>query len=683
MHTQKDVGQTSIHDKSVIPTDCLKKNQDKILQLFKESMRQSISAIDSMPSNSVLGLHPRLLKYLRQSLDMGEFHLDLESLVIGIAKEHGARRSRFPSYGLGHIMKEYGILRRVIFAVLQEEKPLAKHDSEIIQECIQTALEHAAAEFQRLKDEPKPATEPIESRKILAEQESGLRLLINSLPQMVWTARPDGSVDWYNDWWYEYTGVDRSAFRHEQELSIHPIDLEPTRKIWKAALEAGESFEMQFRCRRKKDGQYRWHLGRGVPLREKTGKSLLWIGTNTDIHNLKILMEELQHAKEEAERSNVAKGSFLANMSHEIRTPLGAIIGFVDLLKGESLSHQERGQILDIMSRNGQSLTRIINDILDLAKVESGKMDIEKRDFSFPELLEEVVDLFSDQTQSKGIYLRLNIQSGVPGSIFSDQTRLRQILINIVGNAIKFTHEGGVTIDVHAAPEKKDRLCFTVKIRDTGIGISPKQKARLFQPFMQADSSTTRNFGGTGLGLALSKRLANALDGDIRLDAAEDVGGATFVITFLASIAPDFNGKLSGQLKTITPSIWGELPLHGLKILLADDAIDNQYLTQKLLSSKGAVVDLASNGIEALRMGLKNDYDLVLMDVQMPDMDGYEATRLLRKAGFDRPIIALTAHAMAEERTKSRNMGCDGHLTKPLNQANLVETIRQHVPKDS
>ncbi|RZI54004.1 MAG: response regulator, partial [Pseudomonas sp.] len=305
--------------------------------------------------------------------------------------------------------------------------------------------------------------------------------------------------------------------------------------------------------------------------------------------------------------------------------------------------------------------------------------------------IDEVMDLFRERTRSQGIFLRARIGKDVPDRIVSDPTRLRQILINIVGNAVKFTQTGGVTIEVEALVFEEAGLCFAVRVTDTGRGMTREQANKLFQPFTQADSSTTREFGGTGLGLVLSRRLANALNGEIEIEACEPTRGCTFLVTFKAELAevvthPAFSIPAAGITNLAGDSLSKStskaiLRLQDVRILVADDSVDNVYLVQRLLSKHGAIVMTANNGADAFRSGIKNQPDLILMDIQMPEMDGYEATRALREAGYNRPIIALTAHAMAEERARTVAAGCSGHLTKPLNNAELLDMIEQFAGK--
>ena len=394
----------------------------------------------------------------------------------------------------------------------------------------------------------------------------------------------------------------------------------------------------------------------------------------------------LRVAKEAAEIASATKSSFLANMSHEIRTPLGAIIGFSELLlRDPNLPVVDREHYLNTVIRNSKALTRLIDDILDLAKVEAGKLVVEEISFSLHDLLMEVVDLFKDSAKQKAIYLRLTVDQTVPDTLYSDPSRLRQILINLVGNAIKFTSIGGVRIHLTSAPVQSSQAEIRIEIRDTGIGLSEEQKSKLFAAFVQADVSTTRKFGGTGLGLALSQRLAGALGGEIRIDEYQEGEGCTFTFVFIANLKDA--GQTQRQSSTHpagspalpnSPARDARLPkLEGVNILLAEDSPDNQLLFQRMLNREGARVAVASDGREAVDIAFTQNFDVILMDIQMPKMDGYEAIKHLRQKGYTGAIFALTAHAMAEERLKTRAAGFDNHLTKPLDQAELIGAIQR------
>ncbi|RZA16634.1 MAG: response regulator, partial [Proteobacteria bacterium] len=362
----------------------------------------------------------------------------------------------------------------------------------------------------------------------------------------------------------------------------------------------------------------------------------------------------------------------------EIRTPLGAILGFTDLLRDPGISAEEKMGYLDIISRNGKSLTRVIDDILDLSKVEAGHLEIEKTPFCMPDVLSEIVSLFSETVKAKDLYLTLTIDSNVPGTVLSDPARLRQILINIIGNAVKFTSVGGIKVKVESSPIGDRTAKIIISVSDTGPGLMRSQQKKLFQPFTQADNTTTRKFGGTGLGLALSRRLAQAMGGNIGISACKIRRGCTFQISIEVGLPEGLAVAMSLSTPTIAASLQPKVLSHA-RVLLVEDAVDNQVLIKRILTKNGAEVDLASNGLEGMQKALdgKGKYTIVLMDIQMPIMDGYEAIRKLRASGYRGPVFALTAHAMAEERKKTQAAGYDGHLTKPLDTDVLIQTVRK------
>ena len=399
-----------------------------------------------------------------------------------------------------------------------------------------------------------------------------------------------------------------------------------------------------------------------------------------EISRQAIQAKAFEEAKVEAERSNKAKSAFLANMSHEIRTPLGAIMGFVGLLKDKELSDEEILNYHAIIERNSHHLLRIIDDILDLAKVEAGKIVIEKIEFSLLEFLGEFSSLAGIKAREKGIAFEFRPETLVPEIVISDPTRLRQVLSNIVSNAIKFTEKGSVKFRVKY---NNQRLHFIVK--DTGRGISPVQRVALFQAFSQADSSTTRKFGGTGLGLVLTKKIAEAFGGDFDLTESEIGKGSVFEASIPITVPAQAKLVPLDKIE-VEPSSENHLDpyqvdLKSLEILLVEDSPDNQYLVQKMLSKTGTKIVTANDGAEGVKLALSHPYDIILMDIQMPVMDGHEAVRTLRSQGYARPIVALTAHAMKEEREHAVLSGFSHFLTKPINRNNLIDLLEMlHSP---
>jgi len=395
---------------------------------------------------------------------------------------------------------------------------------------------------------------------------------------------------------------------------------------------------------------------------------------------------QLRDARDAAETASRSKSAFLANMSHEIRTPMTAILGFTDLLLEDDTEDAHRHEHLTAVKRNGQHLLSIINDILDISKIEAGKMTLEAVPTDPAGILEDSLKMMRPRAAGKNISLDCQFQTPIPRSFSCDPVRFRQILLNLIGNAVKFTQVGGVTVRMAfdaAAPEGAQ---LRIAVEDTGIGIFPDQMPRLFQPFSQADSTMTRRFGGTGLGLVISQRLAAMLGGSIT--ASGDPGkGTTFTLTIRV---PDAKVELvapTTQPQTIpaaSPKPASAAPLTGVRILLAEDGPDNQRLISFHLTKAGASVTIVDNGLKAVQaLTIAGDttspardpspFDLVLMDMQMPDMDGYTAAAKLRQLSCRTPIIALTAHAMAGDREKCQRAGCDDYATKPVERAALID----------
>ncbi|MNJ92705.1 Aerobic respiration control sensor protein ArcB [compost metagenome] len=370
--------------------------------------------------------------------------------------------------------------------------------------------------------------------------------------------------------------------------------------------------------------------------------------------------------RHQAETANRVKSLFLANMSHEIRTPLSAIMGFADLLKDPQLSASEREQYVGIIQRTGESLTKIINEILDLSKVEAGHLEVEKSSFTLSTLMNEIHESMVKKAYGKSVQVDFTRRGFIPENIYSDPTRLKQILCSIIGNAIKFTEKGVVKVTYEAS---ETQLKFTIK--DSGTGIPEHQRDQLFQLFTQLDGSISRKYEGTGLGLVLSKKLAQLLGGDVTLQESTSGVGSTFVVSIALDRSPYENS--SDEIKRQIEN--NDLPLNNVSILLIDDVEDNRLLINRVLSRRGASVALAANGFEGVQKALENDYDIILMDIQMPVMDGYTATRKLREAGYKKPIIALTAHAMKDDRERCLNAGCTDYLTKPIKVDHLIKIL--------
>ncbi len=392
---------------------------------------------------------------------------------------------------------------------------------------------------------------------------------------------------------------------------------------------------------------------------------------------LQFHMKEVEGLRIAAEAATLAKSQFLANMSHEIRTPLAAVMGFADLIARGSVSPQEMDECSSSIHRNGDLLMRIIDDILDLSKIEANRIEMEMKPNLLEEILDDVDAALSLKAREKSLQLYFNKQVDSNQYYNFDPVRMKQILFNIIGNAIKFTKKtnGQVLVNTQIGKVSNilDRITFTVK--NEGVGFSEGQASRLFQPFGQADPSIKREYGGSGLGLVISRQLARAMGGDIVVISSEVDVGTVIEVSVVLERAKPVNA-VNKKPAALTGS---EKDLKDKKILIVDDARDNLVLLEMFLRGTEANLTMATNGLDAFELCKANAYDMVLMDIQMPKMDGHEATKAIRGLGQKMPIIALTAHGTKNEHEKSRLAGCNESITKPFSQPNLLKTLKSYL----
>ena len=452
---------------------------------------------------------------------------------------------------------------------------------------------------------------------------------------------------------------------------IHPDDKESTiKEMEKLALgQVVMNFENRYR---RKDGSYILISWKSTV---NTEDGLIY-ATATDITNKREIEEREIKSKIEMEKAR-AKDTFLANMSHEIRTPLNAIIGFNDLLKGTNLDHEQRGHV-EIIGSALKNLNVIINDILDFSKLESGKLDLEKRPFSIEALIKRVVDMHIDRAKSKNIKLLLSYDTDTPRFVVGDETRLSQILINLLSNAVKFTSKGKIEVKVVAViNEENANIQFSVQ--DTGIGIDSSKLNMVFERFTQAEDYTTRMYGGTGLGLNIVKSLVELQGGELKVKSKLGEGSE-----FSFEIVYPISDEGPAELELEHNQGQSLKPLDNLKILLVEDNEHNQILAKAYLERNGAIVEIEGNGSLGVKAIEHNKYDLVLMDIQMPVMDGLEATKIIRNKLKNKiPIIGCSAHALESEKNRCKNSGMDDYITKPYSEFDLIHACSKYATTTS
>ena len=523
----------------------------------------------------------------------------------------------------------------------------------------------------------------------MTPDEFDFRDLAENLQILCWITDSEGYIVWYNRRWYEYTGTTPAEMEGWGWQSVHdPLELPRVLAGWRSSIATGAPFEMVFPLR-SSAGEFRPFLTRVVPTRDASGAITAWYGVNTDISEQTIAESELRDrrlaearlieanaaadlARADAERASIAKSDFLASMSHEIRTPLNAIIGFTDLLLEEHRGLPTLAHRLTLIQQSGTALLTVVNDILDFSKIEAGQIEIEKAPFSPHTLVDNVASMLAALAEHKGIALDRSIDPALPPVLIGDEVRLKQIVLNLVNNAIKFTERGSVRIAMKIDRVTYGAVGLRVSVADDGIGISDAQQKTLFRRFSQVDGSITRRFGGTGLGLAICKQLIELMGGEIGVESREGAG-ATFWFTVALAMAPP---------DSLVPAIVATAPTPpktpGVSILLVEDVEVNQDLAKAVLERMGHTVDIASDGEEAVAKVFAADYDLVLMDVQMPVMDGVTATRTIRASGHRNatiPIVAMTANVLPQQIAALREAGMEDHVGKPFKAAGLAAVI--------
>jgi PAS domain S-box-containing protein len=606
----------------------------------------------------------------------GALSTDKATAMINFATEQGAHQFEWQHSRSDGEPLEVNVLLTLIDLGGEEMLHAALND-------VTQAKKNAAelAEYRRhLEELVARRTEALEAanEKIRAS-ESRLALALDAANDAIWdwdiaTGTVYSSPAYYRMLGYEpgeFTGTLGNLFFDRLQPHEKPGVLARVTQ----ALEAGQAaMELQLRA---KDGTYRWVFTRArVVERDEQGKPKRAAGTISDITARKEMELALLEAKELAEAANVAKSSFLANMSHEIRTPMNAILGFTQLLELE-LDEPEALQKLDRIHAAARHLLGIIDDILDFSKIEAERLSLLDENLDVVALMQEVHGMLAERAAVKNLYLRIEPEPTLQGvALLGDSMRIRQVLLNFVGNAVKFTAQGGVILRARIEADNPEDLLLRFEVHDTGIGLSDAEQSRLFLPFEQVQSGNTRVYGGTGLGLAISRRIARLMGGDCGVTSTEGTGSLFWFTVRLR------HGRIA---VTESSRSAGREPRRGANVLLVEDNEVNQLMARAMLGRFGLVVDVANDGAEAVEKVRHGNYDVVLMDLQMPVMDGLEATRAIRclERGHTVPIIAMTASAFAADRQACIEAGMNGHVAKPVQMERLRSTLAEWLPEVS
>lgn len=510
------------------------------------------------------------------------------------------------------------------------------------------------------------------ARDELEKSEQRWKFALNSSKDGVWDWNLTDNTIYFSPMWKEMLGYKDEEIKNtfsEWEKMMHPDDKKKAEEeIVKHMTKQTDYYLLEHRLRQK-NGQYKWILARGKIIeRDNDGKPLRFIGTHTDIDPIKKVEEELIAAQEKAEKAAEAKSQFLSTMSHEIRTPINAVIGYSNILMINSSAVLNK-EYLENIHISANHLLSLVNNILEISKIESGKITFENREINLEKLVEENLSMISLAATEKGLLLKKGTIPALTKYLIGDPLRLRQVLSNLLGNAVKFTEKGFVELSVDIMEETAEYIILKFSVTDSGIGISPEKIESIFERFTQASTDTTRKYGGTGLGLTISKRIVNLLGGNLGVKSNLDKGSMFYFNLKFYKGAPI-------KKEEITDNTKNETPLTGLKALVVEDYILNTKIITTFLEMWGVVHAVAENGQEALNLMQKENFDAILMDLHMPVMDGYEATRQIRESGNPVHIMALTANDDFNSEKELKEKGFDSFTLKPIDTKELYKKLK-------
>lgn len=538
-----------------------------------------------------------------------------------------------------------------------------------------TGLTVAAINFTSLK----------ESEKALRESEEKLKAITDTMPQIVWSTRADGYHDYFNERWYEYTGMPRTGDQgFNWKDYLHPDDFERAQKVWNRSLETGEIYEIEYRFRRAADGEYRWFIGRAVPIKDQDGNITRWFGTCTDVDDQYRMMKEREEllesertARAEAERAVRQKDEFVATLSHELRAPLNAILGWTQIIKKSEPEDPTLQKGLTVIERNVRTQEQLISDLFDMNRIVAGKMRLDIGQVDISQVIENATESISHAAAAKNIQVQTLIDSSTV-NILGDKERLQQVFWNLLSNAVKFTPKNG-HINVLV---KRVESHLQITVADDGEGIEPEFLAFMFDRYRQADGTTTRKHGGLGIGLSIVKNIIELHGGRIAVASEGKGKGTTFIVRL--PIASALRTMFDGT-DVLQSDVVFEERLTDVSILVVDDEADSRELVERILTQYNARVILAGSVDEAIEKFKREKPHIIISDIGMPEKDGFQFIRELRRLenGRRTPAIALTAFARSEDRTRIMREGFQAHVTKPVEAAELIATLISFVKLNS
>jgi PAS domain S-box-containing protein len=531
------------------------------------------------------------------------------------------------------------------------------------------------------------AQREIHDRKLADEAlrfaDERFRFMAESMPQKIFTASAEGRFEYLNQQWAEYTGLSLEAIVGSGwACMVHPDDIAETMRAWQQSMSNGKPFQIEHRLRSRDDAS-RWHLGRAEAMRDAAGSVMFWSGSNTDIHDLKLALEERaqlleseRSARSVAEHASAMKDDFLATLSHELRTPLGAILGWSQVLRLRTTNREQLESGLQTIERNARMQAQLIEDLLDMSRITSGKVRLDIQPVAPVSFIEAAVETVRPAAQAKNVRLETLLDPNA-GPVSGDPNRLQQVVWNLLSNAIKFTpKDGKVKVGLQSVNSQVE-----ITVTDSGIGIPPEFLPHVFERFRQADSSTTRKFGGLGLGLSIVRSLVELHGGTVGVRSGGEGQGSTFVVhlPLTAIHTPTYDAARQHPRVPRATTEFARTDLSGVKVLIVDDEADARGLIQRLLLECDAEVTTAASASEALALMEREQPDVLVSDIGMPEVDGYELLRRVRALAHDRgrkiPAIALTAFARSEDRTKALRAGFQVHVSKPVEPSELVATV--------